>query len=75
MVGQTYKIMLKNKDTQGLKDTHFPTLNLDKPQELSKQEKEIISDLKKQFLTTEKLKHCIQIFLKQVASTIFTTIY
>ena len=56
--------MLKNKDTQGLKDTHFPTLNLDKPQELSKQEKEIISDLKKQFLTTEKLKHCIQIFFE-----------
>ena len=44
----------KNKDTQGLKDTHFPTLNLDKPQELSKQEKTIISDLKKQFLNAEK---------------------
>ena len=56
---------LKNKDTQDLNDTHFPTLNFNEPQELSKQEKEIISDLTKQFLTAKKLKQCIQIFFEK----------
>ena len=46
-------------------DTHFPTLNFNEPQELSKQEKEIISDLTKQFLTAKKLKQCIQIFFEK----------
>ncbi len=57
--------MLQKKDIQNLRDTHFPTLNFDKPQELSKQEKEIVADLTKQFLSEEKLKHCIQIFFEK----------
>ena len=59
---------LKNQDTADLLDKHFPTLNLDNPQELSPEEKVIIEDLKEQFFNKPKLKNCISIFF-EIGST------
>ena len=41
--------MLKSGETEGLTDTHFPTLDLDNPLELTPEEAEVIDDLALQF--------------------------
>ncbi|MEN8200766.1 MAG: fructose-bisphosphatase class III, partial [Thermodesulfobacteriota bacterium] len=38
-------LMLKNGDTDGLNDTHFPTIDLDNPGRLTDEEQEVIDDL------------------------------
>ncbi|CAG0895875.1 unnamed protein product, partial [Cyprideis torosa] len=54
--------MLKTGNTQGLNDTHFPTIDLEKPQKLSPEEMEVIDDLEEQFLTNPKLKRLLKYF-------------
>ena len=54
--------MLSKGDTESLTDTDFPTIDLKKPLELSKEEKMIIDDLAQQFKTSKKLKEYIGFF-------------
>ncbi len=54
--------MLKDGQTEGLNDTHFPTLLLDNPLELTDEEQEIIDDLARQFATNKKLKRLLSFF-------------
>jgi fructose-1,6-bisphosphatase-3 len=48
--------LLKKNEIEGLTDTHFPTLNLDNPLELTAEEAEVIEDLVRQFTTSKKIK-------------------
>ncbi len=54
--------MLKNGNTNGLNDTHFPTLDLDNPGKLTAEEQLVIDDLEKQFITNAKLKRLLKYF-------------
>lgn len=47
--------MLKSGATEGLNDTHFPTLDLNNPGRLTEEEAEIIDDLTHQFVTNSRL--------------------
>ncbi|KAB2888054.1 MAG: fructose-1,6-bisphosphatase [Desulfobulbaceae bacterium] len=55
-------LMLKTGDTGGLNDTSFPTIDLDTPGRLTKEEAEIIDDLARQFATNRRLKRLLQFF-------------
>ncbi len=57
--------MLKNGDTAGLLDTHFPTIDLDDPAKLTKEEQEIIDDLSFQFTSNSKIKRLLSYFFKK----------
>jgi fructose-1,6-bisphosphatase-3 len=57
--------MLKTEDTTGLNDTYFPTLDLDNPGMLTKEEAEIVEDLKKQFINNTRLKRLLKYFFTQ----------
>ena len=57
--------MLKDGDMAGLNDTHFPTLDLEHPQKLTKAEAEIINDLEYQFKTNKKLKRLMKFFFER----------
>ncbi|MEA3469298.1 MAG: fructose-bisphosphatase class III [Thermodesulfobacteriota bacterium] len=57
--------MLKNGDTAGLLDTHFPTIDLDDPAKLTKEEQEIIDDLSFQFTHNSKIKRLLSYFFKK----------
>ncbi len=48
--------LLKEKKTEGLTDTHFPTLDLDDPLRLTKDEERVIDDLARQFTTSQRIK-------------------
>ncbi|MBN1533090.1 MAG: fructose-bisphosphatase class III [Spirochaetes bacterium] len=48
--------MLKSGDTEGLTDTHFPTLDLADPGRLTPEEREVIDDLAEQFTGSTKIK-------------------
>ncbi|MCX7679027.1 MAG: fructose-1,6-bisphosphatase, partial [Spirochaetes bacterium] len=48
--------MLKEKNTEGLTDTDFPTLDLNDPLRLTDEEREVIDDLAQQFTTSHKIK-------------------
>ncbi len=52
-------MMLKNGETDGLNDTHFPTLDLDNPSKLTNDEQRIIEDLVEQFRNNKKLKRLL----------------
>lgn len=54
--------MLQAGETDGLNDSHFPTLNLENPLALSPEEQEIIDDLANQFATNRKLKRLLAYF-------------
>ena len=54
--------MLKEGDTKGLNDTHFPTLDLDNPQALTEGERDVIEDLATQFATNTKMKRLLGFF-------------
>ncbi|SDO84791.1 fructose-bisphosphatase class III [Desulforhopalus singaporensis] len=57
--------MLKGKETAGLNDTHFPTIDLDNPGRLSEEEADIISDLTYQFTTNRRLMRLLRfLFVK-----------
>jgi fructose-1,6-bisphosphatase-3 len=51
--------MLKTGNTDGLNDTHFPTLDLDAPGRLTDEEEEIINELTAQFTTNRRLKRLL----------------
>lgn len=54
--------MLREGKTDGLNDTHFPTLDLENPQALTEEEHEIINDLAKQFASNNKMKRLLGFF-------------
>lgn len=54
--------MLKSGNTEGLNDSHFPTIDLEDPLALTSEEKEIIDDLASQFATNRKLKRLLAYF-------------
>ncbi len=54
--------MLETGNIEGLNDTHFPTIDLNNPGELSKEEQQIIDDLVKQFTTNVRLKRLLHFF-------------
>ncbi|MEN8200483.1 MAG: fructose-bisphosphatase class III, partial [Thermodesulfobacteriota bacterium] len=58
-------LMLKNGDTEGLNDTHFPTIDLDNPGRLTDEEQEVIDDLTLQFTTNVKIKRLLSFFFKR----------
>jgi len=51
--------MLKSGQTDDLNDTYFPTINLQSPGNLSKEEEAIINDLTLQFTSNRKLKRLL----------------
>ncbi len=51
--------MLQSGRTEGLNDTHFPTLDKNSPGQLTKEETAIIEDLAKQFTTNRHLKRLL----------------
>ena len=57
--------LLKEKKTSGLTDTHFPTLDLKNPLQLTAEEQEIIDDLTKQFTTSSKIKELMRYLFKE----------
>ncbi len=57
--------MLKTGDTEGLNDTHFPTIDLDDPTKLTVEEQDIINDLTLQFTTNRKVKRLLSYFFKK----------
>ncbi len=50
---------LRKGDTDGLNDSHFPTIDFDEPAKLSAEEFEIMSDLERQFTTNKKLQRLL----------------
>ncbi len=57
--------MLSSGDTDGLNDTHFPTIDLDNPTQLTDKEQEVIDDLVAQFQTNRKFKRILGYFFEQ----------
>ncbi len=53
---------LRTGDTDGLNDTHFPTLDLDNPGKMTAEELLVIDDLKEQFVKNTKLKRLLAYF-------------
>lgn len=51
--------MLKSGKTEGLNDTHFPTLDFDKTSALTEEESLIIEDLSEQFTSNRHLKRLL----------------
>ena len=51
--------MLQSGDTQGLNDTHFPTVDHNNPGQLTPEEKSIIDDLTLQFTTNSHLQRLL----------------
>ena len=56
--------MLQGGDTEGLLDTHFPTIDFDNPTKLTAEEQEIIDDLTLQFTRNTKIKRLLGYFFK-----------
>ncbi len=56
--------MLAQGETEGLNDTHFPTIDLENPGKLTLQEQEIIDDLSVQFTSNKKLKRLLRYFFQ-----------
>lgn len=54
--------ILKSGKTESLNDTHFPTIDLDNPGNLSDEEQLVIDDLEKQFRQNRKLKRLLKYF-------------
>jgi len=52
-------LMLEKNTTEGLNDTHFPTIDPEDPRRLTEKEQEVIDDLTTQFITNRKLKRLI----------------
>ena len=52
--------MLIKNETEGLNDTHFPTINPDAPGQLTPEEETVINDLTHQFQTNSKLKRLLR---------------
>ena len=59
---EKFVTMLQAEDTEGLTDTHTPTIDPDDPVRLSQEEEEVISDLETQFTTNKYLRKYIGFF-------------
>ncbi|HIP82403.1 MAG TPA: fructose-bisphosphatase class III [Desulfocapsa sulfexigens] len=57
--------MLKDGNTSGLNDTHFPTIDFDNPSRLTEEEQEVIDDLTRQFTSNTKIKRLLGYFFKK----------
>ena len=57
--------MLRSKEVSGLNDCHFPTIDLENPGKLSKEEAAIVNDLTLQFTTNRRLKRLLQFLFTQ----------
>ena len=57
--------MLKTGNTDGLNDTHFPTIDLDNPGQLTAEEQDVIDDLVNQFITNQRLMRLLEYFFKK----------
>ncbi len=57
--------MLKTGETDGLNDSHFPTIDFDNPSKLTIEEQAVIDDLTQQFTTNTKLKRLLSYFFKK----------
>jgi fructose-1,6-bisphosphatase III len=53
---EKFAAMLKSGDTEGLTDTHFPTLDPSDPSRLTPEEEEVIDDLAAQFTASTRIK-------------------
>jgi len=56
--------MLKTGNTEGLLDSHFPTIDFEKPAKLTDEEQDIIDDLTRQFTRNTKIKRLLGYFFK-----------
>lgn len=52
--------MLKKGNTEGLNDTHFPTINQESPGELTVEETQIVQELVVQFTSNSRLKRLLR---------------
>ncbi len=57
--------MLKDGDTAGLNDTHFPTIDFENPSKLTDEEQDVIDDLTRQFTSNTKIKRLLGYFFKK----------
>ncbi|MDT8448493.1 MAG: fructose-bisphosphatase class III [bacterium] len=57
--------MLQSGQTQGLNDTHFPTIDPDHPAQLTPEERAVIDDLERQFLSNVQLKRLLSFFFEK----------
>ncbi|KAK3604244.1 hypothetical protein CHS0354_002052 [Potamilus streckersoni] len=57
--------MLKSGNTEGITDTHLPTLDLDNPLELTAEEERVMDELHRQFIRNSKLKYYIGFFFRK----------
>ncbi len=57
--------MLKTGNTEGLLDSHFPTIDFENPAKLTDEEQEIIDDLTNQFTSNAKIKRLLGYFFKK----------
>jgi len=57
--------MLKKGETDGLTDSHFPTIDLDDPLKLTKEEEKIINDLAKQFTSSPQIKRLMKYLFEE----------
>jgi len=56
--------MLKTGNTDGLLDTHFPTIDFENPSKLTAEEEDIINNLTLQFTRNTKIKRLLGYFFK-----------
>jgi len=56
--------MLSSENTDGLNDTHFPTIDLNDPTRLTDEEQQVIDDLVIQFQTNRKFKRILGYFFE-----------
>ncbi|MCK5071247.1 MAG: fructose-bisphosphatase class III [Desulfocapsa sp.] len=57
--------MLKTGDTEGLNDSHFPTIDFNDPARLTTEEQDVIDDLTRQFTSNTKVKRLLGYFFKK----------
>jgi fructose-1,6-bisphosphatase III len=57
--------MLKTGNTEGLLDSHFPTIDFENPAKLTAEEEEVIDDLTLQFTSNTKIKRLLGYFFKK----------
>lgn len=58
-------VMLRTGDTEGLNDSHFPTIDFEHPSKLTEEEQCVIDDLTRQFINNKKIKRLLSYFFKK----------
>ncbi|HOD16151.1 MAG TPA: fructose-bisphosphatase class III [Spirochaetota bacterium] len=62
---EKFAAMLKTGDTEGLTDTHFPTLDPGNPLALTREESEVIDDLARQFTSSPKIRDLMKYLFEE----------